>query len=117
LTYPAGFSGVIGVSSTTPTDGRSVFSNYAVPSVLMSAPGEALITTYPGNNYVGVWGTSFSTGLVSGTVALLSQAANPWSLGTAMDALDQGHPLPETLGLGDVRLDVFASLSAVRRDQ
>src|SRR5450759_481673 len=83
LTYPAGFSGVVGVSSTTPTDGRSVFSNYAVPSVFMSAPGEALITTYPGNNYAGVWGTSFSTALVSGTVALLSQTVNEFSFGMA----------------------------------
>jgi hypothetical protein len=114
LTYPAGFSGVIGISSTTATDGRSAFSNYSMPSVFMAAPGEALITTYPGNNYAAAWGTSFSTALVSGAVALLTQAAGPLTLGTVTDVLEQGHPLPECLGLGDTRLDVFASMNAVK---
>jgi len=116
LTYPAGFSGVIGVGSTTATDGRSVFSNYSVPSVFMAAPGEALITTYPGNNYAAAWGTSFSTALVTGTVALMYQTAGALALGTATDALEQGHPLPASLGLGDSRLDVFASCSTVQGD-
>jgi subtilisin family serine protease len=116
LTYPAGFSGVIGVASTTATDGRSVFSNYSVPSVFMAAPGEALITTYPGNNYAAAWGTSFSTALVTGTVALMYQTATALTLTGATDALEQGHPLPGSLGLGDSRLDVFASCNAVQGD-
>jgi subtilisin family serine protease len=117
LTYPAGFSGVIGVGSTTPTDGRSVFSNYSVPSVFMAAPGEALITTYPGNNYAAAWGTSFSTALVTGSVAQMFQTVGALSLTTATDALEQGHPLSESLGLGESRLDVFASCNAAQGDQ
>jgi subtilisin family serine protease len=116
LTYPAGFSGVIGVGSTTPTDGRSVFSNYSVPSVFMAAPGEGLITTYPGNNYAAAWGTSFSTALVTGAVAQMFETADALSLITATDALEQGHPLSESLGLGESRLDVFASCNALQGD-
>ena len=115
LTYPAGLRGVIGVGSTTATDGRSVFSNYSVPSVFMAAPGEALITTYPGNNYAAAWGTSFSSALVAGAVALLAQSATGLDQGMVTDALEQGHPLHESLGLGESRLDVFATINAGRQ--
>jgi subtilisin family serine protease len=112
IAYPAAFFGVIGVASTTATDGRSVFSDYGVPSVFMAAPGEALITTYPGNNYAAAWGTSFSTALVSGTVALFFQeAASGVNLLTARFALSQGQRLDRSLGLGRGRLDVFSSVT------
>jgi subtilisin family serine protease len=116
ITYPAGIAGVIGVGSTTATDGRSVFSNYGVASVFMAAPGEALITTYPGNNYAGVWGTSFSTALVSGTAALIAQL-NP-SIGFgAVDPLENGTPISPTLGLGESRLNVLTTLQSAQGDQ
>jgi subtilisin family serine protease len=107
--YPAGDTGVIGVGSTTSTDKRSSFSNYGVPSIRMAAPGEALITTYPGNNYAGVWGTSFSTALTSGAIAILIQVT-PHLRSELSDALEHGHPL-DIDGLGDARLDVYSSAS------
>jgi hypothetical protein len=45
------------------------------------------------------------------------QSATPLTLTAATDALEQGHPLPGSLGLGDSRLDVFASCNAVQGDQ
>ncbi len=112
ITYPAGFANVIGVGSTTATDGRSVFSNYGVPSVFMAAPGEALIAPYPGNSYAGVWGTSFSNALVAGTAALMSQL-NP-SIGYgAADPLENGQPISSSLGLGDSRLNVYTALKSM----
>jgi subtilisin family serine protease len=69
--YPAGFHGVYGVGSTDKSDLRSPFSNYG-DVVRLAAPGEALVTTYPGNNYAAVWGTSFSAALVSGAAALIT---------------------------------------------
>src|SRR5437762_14066992 len=75
LVYPGGLRNVLGVGSTTsaspPT--RSSFSNYGDALVSLGAPGEAVITTYPGGRYAGAWGTSFSTPLAAGAAALLLQ--------------------------------------------
>ena len=109
--YPAANDGGFGVGSTDAQDHRSTFSDYGSLSVRMAAPGEALITTYPGNNYAGVWGTSFSAALTSGAVALLVQVAPGISPNQAADALKHGHPLSDELGLGPARLDLFASIS------
>src|SRR2546426_7846581 len=37
--------------------------------VQLAAPGEGIITTYPGGHYAAAWGTSFSTAFVSGGAA------------------------------------------------
>src|SRR2546428_4881330 len=66
LVFPAAFRNVIGIASTTMTDQRSSFSNYGDHMVRFAAPGEALITLYPGQRYASVSGTSFSTPLASG---------------------------------------------------
>lgn len=107
--YPAADKGSLGIGSTNALDQRSSFSNYDAPSVRMAAPGEALITTYPGNNYAGVWGTSFSTALTSGAAALMVQMAPQMTPTQATDALRHGHKLTFE-GLGSERLDIYASI-------
>ncbi len=106
--YPAGSYGTIGVGSTTMTDRRSTFSNYGTDSVKTSAPGEGLITTFPGNHYAGVWGTSFSSALVSGAIALMYEISPKLSAPKVYDALDHGRRVE--LGMGDARLDLWSSL-------
>jgi len=66
LVYPAAFGNVIGVASVDQQNQPSTFSNFGADIVKIAAPGEALITTYPGNHYAAVWGTSFSSAIVSG---------------------------------------------------
>jgi subtilisin family serine protease len=101
--YPAGDTSVIGVASVDYNDKRSVFSDFG-SAVEVSSPGEALITTYPGGNYAAVWGTSFSTALVSGGAALLVDIW-PWiSPYNAEECLEKGHPPANDMGEG--RLDV-----------
>ena len=107
--YPAANRGVIGVGSTSAQDKRSSFSNYDTSSVRMAAPGEALITTYPGNNYAGVWGTSFSSALTSGAAALVVQVNPRVKASKLPDAFDHGHKL-HIDGMGDARLDVLATI-------
>ena len=76
LVYPAALRNVLSVASTTSTTpaARSSFSNYGAALVSLGAPGEGVITSYPGGNYAGAWGTSFSAPLAAGAAALLLQA-------------------------------------------
>jgi hypothetical protein len=104
LVYPAAYSQVIGVASTNNQDVRSSFSNYGA-IVTVAAPGEEVISTYPGNRYAAGWGTSFSTPLVSGAVALLVQTN--WGLNqqSAKAAITRADPLPgQNLGAGELDL-------------
>jgi subtilisin family serine protease len=117
VVYPAAYPGVIGVASTNAVDQRSLFSNYGPGSFSLAAPGEALITTYPGNNYAGVWGTSFSTALTSGAVAELTQFRPSLRVSTAIHALQQGPSvIIDDTDADDARLDVFASFMYLFRD-
>lgn len=101
--YPASSSGVIGVGSVNLADLRSYFSNYE-SNAKTSAPGEALLTTYPGARYAAVWGTSFSAALVSGAIALFEQVNKSLDPGKAKDALNKGKVIHQEMG--DARLDL-----------
>jgi subtilisin family serine protease len=105
--YPASWPGVIAVAATTMADQRSIFSNYG-SRVDLSAPGEALITTYPGNHYAAVWGTSFATALVSGAAALIHQYMPTVSESGAIDIFDEGASVPSYLG--KARIDLYRAL-------
>jgi hypothetical protein len=108
--YPAAISGVVGVASTNSADIRSSFSNYGESIARVAAPGEALITTYPGGNYAGVWGTSFSAALVSGTIAYSTSLTS--HSGGISDALESGVRTGDQ-GIGDSRLDVFSFVETI----
>jgi thermitase len=112
--YPAGHGSVIGVGSTNFVDVRSSFSNYDVSSARLAAPGEALITTFPGNHYAGVWGTSFSTALVAGAADVMLQARPSASLSAIKDAFDHGVKIEQKMG--DARLDLVRSLQYLTKD-
>src|SRR3989449_7493171 len=98
--YPAAFDYVFGVGSTSNRDTRSTYTNFG-DDVQLAAPGEGIITTYPGGHYAAAWGTSFSTAFVSGGAALLLQMNMRTNPDTAADALGNAKGLPATLGLGD----------------
>jgi subtilisin family serine protease len=70
--YPASYSQVMGVASTSNSDTLSSFSDYGPQVVWVGAPGENIVSTYPFATYASSSGTSFSTPFVSGTVALLA---------------------------------------------
>jgi subtilisin family serine protease len=110
--YPAALNNyVVGVASTTDWDSRSSFSNYGSKDVWIAAPGENIITTFPGGTYASASGTSFSSPIVAGTASLLlsakQQAINQ---SQAASALSHGRPLSSDLNHG--RLDVYQAVSA-----
>lgn len=108
IVYPAALDEVIGVGSTNARDIRSVFSNFGDKVAKTCAPGEAVITTYPGNNYAGVWGTSFSSALVAGSAGLFTQLVPTLTPGQAREAFNHGHRIDQECG--EARLDVLMSL-------
>ena len=71
--WPAAFNEVLGVASTDLDGNLSSFTNHGPNLVSLAAPGEELVTTYPGGLYALAWGTSFSAGLVSGATTLLNE--------------------------------------------
>jgi subtilisin family serine protease len=109
--YPAAFNGyVVGIASTTDWDTRSSFSNYGTADVWIAAPGEYVISTFPGGSYASASGTSFSSPLVAGTAALLLNAKPSLNQTTAASALT--HAIQLTPDLNHGRLDVYQAVSA-----
>ena len=110
LVYPAAYSNVIGVASTDNSGVRSPFSNYG-PIAALAAPGEEILSTYPGNRFAAGWGTSFSSPMVSGAISLLLQMNSQLNQQTASNALSQANPLAAGLGAGE--LDLLKALQYV----
>jgi subtilisin family serine protease len=109
--YPAAMNGyVVGIASTTDWDARSSYSNYGSTDVWIAAPGEYVISTYPGGTYGSESGTSFSSPLVAGTVALMLSAKQPLSQSQAASALS--HAVALTPDLNHGRLDAYQAVSA-----
>jgi subtilisin family serine protease len=107
--YPAAYSRVIGVGSVNSSDIRSPFSDFGA-SVSTAAPGEALVTLFPGGNYAAVWGTSFSSALVAGAAGLLKSIRSNMKPSDLQSALDAGSPIDREMEIGRARLDLLRSL-------
>ncbi|HUG53469.1 MAG TPA: S8 family serine peptidase, partial [Vicinamibacteria bacterium] len=88
------------------------FSNHGSRWVWMAAPGEEIITTYPGDGFTAAWGTSFSTPYVAGTAALLADLNGGASQSEVAWAVAQAKELTSDLGYG--RLDVYRAVKAGR---
>jgi len=91
--YPASLGEVIGVGSVSAAGTLSTFSSYGPDLLTLVAPGEGLITTYPGGHWAGVSGTSFSAALMSGNVAVglgseNQQGTNPADYSDSDDTMD-----------------------------
>jgi thermitase len=104
LAYPAAYDNVIGVASTTNDDQRSSFSNYGSNLVTLAAPGEGVITPFPGGGFAAATGTSFSTPIVSGAAALLVGLKGTASASQVASALSHAQFLTPDLGYGRTNL-------------
>lgn len=109
--YPAALNGtVMGIASTTNWDARSSFSNYGNTDVWIAAPGEYVISTFPGGTYASASGTSFSSPMVAGTAALMLSAKSSLNQTSASSALS--HAIKLTPDLHNGRLDIYQAVSA-----
>ena len=118
LVYPAAEEWVAGVASVDAQSERSTFSNYGEGLTSFGAPGEALISVFPGGLYAAVWGTSFSAPLVSGALAVLLASSSEEVEGdNAAGALrDTALEAGEDSALGEGILDVSRALRKLRSD-
>jgi subtilisin family serine protease len=116
MVYPAGY-GIVGVGSTNNLLQRSAFSNYGDKLVTLAAPGEEVVTLYPGNNYAVAWGASFSTPFVAGAAALVAQLRPGENQHQAEGALTQAVPLPGLeLGAGELNVVMACVYAFPRRN-
>jgi len=123
LVYPAAENGVIGIAATDYADFKASFSDYG-DDVALAAPGVNITSTFPRSadhrdHWAMASGTSFSTPMVAGAVALMKtlnwSGVNPSGainfLNKAADPiLDPAYRRK----LGSGRLDVNGSASAAK---
>ena len=109
VVYPAGLQNVMGVASTNDSDQRSSFSNYGDQVVWVAGPGENVITTYPFGTYSVTSGTSFTSPMVAGTVALLINHQSQMSQSVAATAVSNATWIGPNMGYGE--LNVYSALA------
>jgi subtilisin family serine protease len=110
LVYPAAYNSVIGVGSTDNSDVKSSFTNFGTNAIFVAAPGEGVVTTYPGGNYAAGWGTSFSAPMVAGEAALVLQARPTYKPGDVANAISRGIQVPQ---MGHGRADICLAVSSI----
>lgn len=110
LVYPAAYNSVIGVGSTSNSDGKSSFTNFGTNAVYVAAPGEGVITTFPGGHYAAGWGTSFSAPLVAGEAAIILQARPSYNPNTVGNAISKSLQVPQ---MGHGRVDLCQAMNSL----
>ncbi|NHC45756.1 S8 family peptidase [Motilibacter aurantiacus] len=95
LSLPTEAPGVVQVASVTQAKAKSGFSNYGYGKIDVAAPGSSILSTFPGDRYGTISGTSMASPHVAGVAALLKSThpkADPAQLLQLLRA--QADPLP-----------------------
>jgi thermitase len=109
--YPAnaGLPNMITVAASNSSDAKPSWSNYGKARVSLSAPGDAIMSTLPGDKYGNLSGTSMATPLVAGLVAFL-KAQDPTLTGAEVKALLQTTGTKVSISTAcDCRIDALAA--------
>jgi len=114
--YPSSYAenNVIAVAATDHNDDLADFSSYGATSVDLAAPGDEIYSTFPGNSYGTLSGTSMATPHVAGALALVY---GRFPTIAALDAksliLNFADPLPDLDGvvLSGGRLNAFMPIA------
>ncbi len=118
-TYPANYSvpNVISVAATTSSDVKASFSNYGATTVSLAAPGVGIYSTYIGNSWATMSGTSMATPFVAGVAALMLRENSSMSAyqlrNVLLGAVDQVTGLNGAV-VTKGRLDAYTSVMAAK---
>ncbi len=110
--YPGAYDNVLSVAATDQNDVKASFTSYGT-TIDISAPGVGIYTTGYNNVYNTVDGTSFSSPITSGAVALV-WAANPSF--TAVQVREQLRVSADAKALNTANPDFLHQLGAGRLD-
>lgn len=113
--YPANaaVSNVITVAASNSSDKKPSWSNYGKAKVHVSAPGEGIMSTVPGDKYSNMSGTSMATPLVAGLVAFL-KAQDATLTGAEIRALLQTTGAKVDIATAcNCRIDAMASVETL----
>jgi len=109
--YPAnaGLPNMITVAASNSSDAKPSWSNYGKAKVSLSAPGDAIMSTLPGDKYGNLSGTSMATPLVAGLVAFL-KAQDATLTGAEVKALLQSTGAKVSIATAcNCRIDALAA--------
>jgi subtilisin family serine protease len=96
ISAPACVSTAVSVGATTKTDQVADFSNVA-PFLSLFAPGDEIISSYPGDQFAVASGTSMASPHVAGAWAILKQAKPSATVDEVLQALtDTGVMITDT---------------------
>lgn len=109
----ANLSNTISVAASNAQDAKPSWSNFGRAMVHVAAPGDAIISTLPGNKYGNLSGTSMATPLVSGLVALI-KAQNPELTPGEIRSLIQATGAKVSIQTAcDCRIDAYEAVATV----
>lgn len=117
--YPANtpLPNVITVAASNSSDGKPSWSNYGIGKVSLSAPGDAIYSTLPGEKFGNLSGTSMATPLVSGLVGLML-SHNPNLKPTEVKALLQASGSKVAIETAcECRVDAAAVIERVKAEE
>ena len=115
--YPAACNNVVSVAATNSSDTRTSWSNYGT-FIDVCAPGENIVTLDLNNGYASWSGTSFSSPVTSGVVALMASANPSLSNAQLVDVLlkncdDLGAVGPD-IYYGNGRVNALRAVTAAK---
>src|SRR5262249_33211921 len=87
--YPSNYpqDNVLAVAATDRNDNLASFSNFGATTVDLAAPGVSILSTYAGNRYATLSGTSMATPHVTGAAALVWDLHPDWTYLQVIQAL------------------------------